>query len=263
MALDRLAGWEGSRDVQALVILPTYNEIGNLGPMVDAIVTQGSMFDILIIDDGSPDGTGILAGHLKETYPGRVEVIHRQGKLGLATAYLAGFRYGLTRGYEYFFEMDADFSHNPEYLTEFIHTIQYQGADVVLGSRYVSGGGAVRWPWYRKMISRGGSLYAAKMLGVEVRDLTGGFKCFSRSVLEAIDLKSIVSTGYGFQIEMTYRAIEGGFKIAEIPIIFEERRHGQSKMSPGIFLEAFWMVAKMRAERVAKEASGEPERLRP
>lgn len=248
--------------MQALVILPTYNEIGNLGPMVDAIITQGTMFDVLVIDDGSPDGTGILADHIRETYPGRVEVIHRQGKLGLATAYLTGFRYGLTRGYEYFFEMDADFSHNPEYLTRFIDAIDHQGADLVLGSRYVAGGGAVRWPWYRKMISRGGSLYASKMLGVNVRDLTGGFKCFSRKVLEAIDLKSIGSTGYGFQIEMTYRAVEAGFQVAEMPIIFEERREGQSKMSPGIFVEALWMVAKMRAERVAKEASAQPEHLR-
>lgn len=248
--------------MQALIILPTYNEIGNLGPMVEAIMAQGSMFDILVIDDGSPDGTGILADDLKETYPGRVEVIHRQGKLGLATAYLTGFRYGLTRGYEYFFEMDADFSHNPDYLPEFIDAIQTRGADLVLGSRYVAGGGAVRWPWYRKMISRGGSLYASKMLGVQVRDLTGGFKCFRRAVLEAIDLETVQSAGYGFQIEMTYRALEAGFRVAEIPIVFEERRAGQSKMSPGIFLEAFWMVAKMRAEVVAKEASAEPGRLR-
>ena len=161
--------------MQALVILPTYNEIGNLGPMVEAIVNQGPEYDVLVIDDGSPDGTGILADHLKETYPGRVEVIHRRGKLGLATAYLAGFRYGMQRGYDYFFEMDADFSHNPDYLPRFIEAIEQQGADLVLGSRYVDGGGVERWPWHRKLISRGGSLYASKMLGVSVRDLTGGF----------------------------------------------------------------------------------------
>lgn len=254
---------EARGNVQALVILPTYNEIGNLAPMVEAIVSQGPAFDTLVIDDGSPDGTGLLAEDLKDTYPGRVEVIHRQGKLGLATAYLTGFRFGMQRGYEYLFEMDADFSHNPDYLPQFIETMQRLGADLVLGSRYISGGGATHWPWYRKLISRGGSLYASRMLGVDVHDLTGGFKCFRRSVLEAINLESIVSSGYGFQIEMTYRALEAGFKVAEMPIIFEERREGQSKMSPAIFLEAFWMVAKMRAERVAKEANTQPERLRP
>jgi dolichol-phosphate mannosyltransferase len=248
--------------VQALVILPTYNEIGNLGPMVEAIIAQGAIFDVLIIDDGSPDGTGLLADHLKDMHEGRVEVIHRQGKLGLATAYLAGFRYGLTRGYDYLFEMDADFSHNPRYLPEFIRTLEREGADLALGSRYVPGGGAVRWPWYRKLISRGGSLFASHMLGVDVRDLTGGFKCFRREVLEAIELESIQSTGYGFQIEMTYRAIEAGFRVREVPIIFEERRAGQSKMSPAIFAEALWVVTKMRAERLAKEASAEPRRLR-
>ncbi len=248
--------------MKALVILPTYNEIGNLAPMVEAILSQGDMFDVLVIDDGSPDGTGLLADHLKETHSERVEVIHRQGKLGLATAYLTGFRYGLQRGYEFLFEMDADFSHNPEYLPHFIETMQREGADVVLGSRYVAGGGAVRWPWYRKLISRGGSFYASKMLGVSVRDLTGGFKCFRSSVLEALKLDSIQASGYGFQIEMTYRAIEAGFKVVEMPIIFEERREGQSKMSPAIFMEAFWMVAKMRAQHVAEEAP-ELERLRP
>ncbi len=249
--------------MKALVILPTYNEIGNLAPMVEAILSQGDMFDVLVIDDGSPDGTGLLADHLKETHSERLEVIHRQGKLGLATAYLTGFRYGLQRGYEFLFEMDADFSHNPEYLPHFIETMQREGADVVLGSRYVAGGGAVRWPWYRKLISRGGSFYASKMLGVSVRDLTGGFKCFRSSVLEALKLDSIQASGYGFQIEMTYRAIEAGFKVVEMPIIFEERREGQSKMSPAIFMEAFWMVAKMRAQHVAEEANPELERLRP
>lgn len=251
--------------MQALVILPTYNEIGNLGPMVDAILSQGEMFDVLIIDDGSPDGTGILADHLKITHKGRVEVIHRQGKLGLATAYLTGFRYGIQRGYDFLFEMDADFSHNPDYLPRFIETIQREGADLVLGSRYVEGGGAVGWPWYRKVISRGGSLYASRMLGLNIRDLTGGFKCFRSSLLEQLTLQDITATGYGFQIELTYRAVDAGAKVVEMPIIFEERREGQSKMSSSIFLEAFWMVAKMRAERLGKEAEADTrtERLRP
>ena len=263
MALDRLKRMGGWPNVHALVILPTYNEIENLSPMVSAILEQGPSFDVLIIDDGSPDGTGLLADHLQETHPGRVAVIHRQGKLGLATAYLTGFRYGLKRGYDFVFEMDADFSHNPAYLPSFLATMDREDADVVLGSRYVQGGGAVRWPWYRKLISRGGSFYASRMLGVDVRDLTGGYKCFRRAVLEALDLGAITSTGYGFQIEMTYRAVDAGFRVAEMPIVFEERRAGASKMSPGIFLEAFWMVAKMRTERVAKEANAELERLRP
>lgn len=234
--------------MRALVILPTYNELGNLGPLMESIIEQGETFDVLIIDDGSPDGTGLLADHLKTVYPNRVEVIHRQGKLGLATAYLTGFRYGLNKGYDYMFEMDADFSHNPHYLPEFIQTMVREKADVVLGSRYVSGGGATRWPWYRRLISRGGSMYAGLMLGLSIRDLTGGFKCFSRRVLEAMNLETIESTGYGFQIEMTYRAVRSGFKVAEMPIIFEERREGKSKMSPGIFAEALWMVGKLRLE---------------
>lgn len=234
--------------MRALVILPTYNELGNLGPLMESIIEQGEMFDVLIIDDGSPDGTGLLADHLKTVYPNRVEVIHRQGKLGLATAYLTGFRYGLNKGYDYMLEMDADFSHNPYYLPEFIQTMVREKADVVLGSRYVPGGGATRWPWYRRLISRGGSMYAGLMLGVSIRDLTGGFKCFSRRVLEAMNLEAIESTGYGFQIEMTYRAVRSGFKVAEMPIIFEERREGKSKMSPGIFAEALWMVGKLRLE---------------
>ncbi|NMP21043.1 glycosyltransferase [Sulfobacillus harzensis] len=249
--------------MQALVILPTYNEIGNLAPMVDAILAQGDMFDVLVIDDGSPDGTGILADHLKKTHPGRVEVIHRQGKLGLATAYLTGFRFGMQRGYDFLFEMDADFSHNPAYLPQFIETMRSTGADLVLGSRYVAGGGATKWPWYRRLISRGGSLYASKMLGIPVRDLTGGFKCFRAQVLESMNLESIQASGYGFQIELTYRAVQAGFKVVEMPIIFEERREGQSKMSPAIFMEAFWMVAKMRAEHQTAEQNAEWERLRP
>jgi len=249
--------------VKALVILPTYNELGNLAPMVHAILDQGAMFDILVIDDGSPDGTGLLADRLKEEFPGRVEVMHRQGKLGLATAYLTGFRYGLSRGYEYLFEMDADFSHNPQYLPKFIETMQKTGADVVLGSRYVNGGGATNWPWYRRLISRGGSLYASTLLGLGLKDVTGGFKCFRRTVLEHLDLDQIQSSGYGFQIEMTYRAVQAGFTVVEMPIIFEERREGQSKMSASIFMEALWMVAKMRAESLGKGRQPAEERLRP
>ena len=215
-------------------------------------MSQGPLFDILVIDDGSPDGTGDLADLLKERFPDRVQVIHRQGKLGLATAYLTGFAYGLSRGYEYLIEMDADFSHNPMYLPQLISTIAERNADLVLGSRYVNGGGTVRWPWYRKLISRGGSWYAAKMLGLSVRDVTGGFKCFRRSALESLDLNSIHATGFGFQIELTYHSAEAGFHIVEIPIVFEERLNGSSKMSPSIFIEAFWMVTKIRFESAFK-----------
>ncbi len=234
--------------MRALVVIPTYNELGNLSPLVESVIERNEDFDALIIDDGSPDGTGLLAEHLKEVYPGRIEVIHRQGKLGLATAYLTGFRYGLMKGYDYLFEMDADFSHNPLYLPKFIETMAERNADVVLGSRYVAGGGVTRWPWYRKIISRGGSLYAGVLLGIPVKDVTGGFKCFSRKVLESINLGTVGSSGYGFQIEMTYRAIKAGFTVVEMPIVFEERREGTSKMSPTILIEALWMVPKLRVE---------------
>ncbi len=249
--------------MRALVILPTYNEVGNLGPLVEAITGQGEMFHLLIIDDGSPDGTGLLADHLKTQYPGRIEVLHRQGKLGLATAYLAGFQYGIAMGYDYLFEMDADFSHHPRYLPEFISAMKMKGADVVLGSRYVEGGGVAHWPWYRRLISVGGSQYARIVLGLSIRDLTGGFKCFRREVLEAIQLDEIEASGYGFQIEMTYRAVQHGFKVVEIPIIFEDRREGQSKMSASIFTEALWMVAKLRvSEQVHRKARLEGDRIR-
>lgn len=234
--------------MRTLVILPTYNEIGNLGPLLEEILDQGEEFNVLVIDDGSPDGTGLLADHYHELYPDRVSVIHRQGKLGLATAYMTGFRYGLNHGYDVMFEMDADFSHPPRYLPQFLRTLQEKQADVVLGSRYVEGGGHTPWPWHRRILSRGGSAYAGWMLGLPISDLTGGFKCFHRQVLEQIDLESILSSGYAFQIEMTYRAIQMGFTVVEMPFIFEDRREGQSKMSPTIVLEAFYMVARMRLD---------------
>lgn len=230
----------------ALVTLPTYNELENLTPLVEQILALGDQFDVLVVDDGSPDGTGLVADHLKNVYPGRVEVIHRQGKLGLATAYLAGFRYGIMKGYDYICEMDADFSHDPQYLPAFIETARRQGADVVLGSRYARGGGVDNWSWSRRVISRGGSFYASRVLGLPYRDLTGGFKVFRREALERLDLAMIKSTGYGFQIEMTYRLHQAGATIVEHPIIFRDRRAGQSKMSPGIFVEALIMVAGLR-----------------
>ena len=235
--------------MSALVIVPTYNELANLGPLVEQILAQGDEFSVLVIDDGSPDGTGLLADELAEVFPGRVEVIHRQGKLGLATAYLAGFRQGIVHGYDYIFEMDADFSHDPKYLPEFVAAARRTGADVVLGSRYVEGGGVVNWPWRRRVMSRGGSLYAGLLLGLPIKDLTGGYKLFRREALERLNLDEIKATGYGFQIEMTYRLARQGARVIEIPIMFKDRLNGVSKMSSGIFLEALLMVVQLRFSR--------------
>ena len=227
-----------------LIIIPTYNECENITPITTAVHQRMPEAHILFVDDNSPDGTGILADSLAEK-DDRIQVIHRAGKMGLGTAYIEGFKYALERDYELIFEMDADFSHNPDYLHSFLDAAR-GGADLVLGSRYVSGGGTVNWGVGRKMISQGGSLYARSILGVDVRDLTGGFKCFRRRVLEAIDLDSVDSEGYSFQVEMTYRTLRRGFKVVEVPIIFMDRRVGQSKMSRDIFLEAIWMVWKLR-----------------
>jgi dolichol-phosphate mannosyltransferase len=227
-----------------LIVIPTYDERDNLRPLATAIFEQLPEAHLLIVDDASPDGTGDLAEEMGQE-DARVHVIHRPGKLGLGTAYVTGFRYGLARDYDYFFEMDADFSHDPKYLPEMLEKVR-GGADVVLGSRYVGGGGTVNWGLGRKILSLGGSLYARTILGVNVRDLTGGFKCFRRRVLEAIDLNAVRSEGYSFQVEMTYRAVKEGFKVVEIPIVFVDRRVGQSKMSRAIFLEGIWMVWCLR-----------------
>lgn len=228
----------------ALVIIPTYNELENLKPIVDAVLAVDSRVDVLVCDDNSPDGTGRLADELAAKND-RVQVLHREKKEGLGRAYLAAFRWALERGYQFIIEMDADFSHDPRFLPTLIDTAQNE-ADLALGSRYVAGGGTVNWGVGRQIISQGGSLYARTILGVHIRDLTGGFKCFNRRVLEGIDLNTIESSGYGFQIELTYRALKKGFTVKEIPIVFEDRRVGQSKMSRKIFLEAARMVWKLR-----------------
>lgn len=228
----------------ALVIIPTYNELENLKPIVDAVLAVDSRVDVLVCDDNSPDGTGKLADELAAKND-RVQVLHREKKEGLGRAYLAAFRWALERGYQFIIEMDADFSHDPRFLPTLIDTAQNE-ADLALGSRYVAGGGTVNWGVGRQIISQGGSLYARTILGVRIRDLTGGFKCFNRRVLEGIDLNTIESSGYGFQIELTYRALKKGFTVKEIPIVFEDRRVGQSKMSRKIFLEAARMVWKLR-----------------
>ena len=228
-----------------LIIIPTYNERDNIEALLALITRTDPAAHILIVDDNSPDRTyEIVEGLMQSVYPGQLFLLKRAGKMGLGTAYIAGFKWALPRDYDYVFEMDADFSHDPKYLPDFLAAIQTH--DVVLGSRYVSGGGVKNWGVIRKFISRGGSLYARTILGLSLRDLTGGFKCFRREVLEAIDLDGIRSNGYSFQIEMTYRAKCKGFRIVETPIIFEDRTAGKSKMSRKIFLEAVLMVWKLR-----------------
>ena len=229
---------------EALIIIPTYNERENLKSLCDQVLTALPSADLLVVDDNSPDGTGQLADELAAQNP-RIQVLHRSGKLGLGTAYIAGFRYALSKHYEFVFEMDADFSHDPVYLPALLGAAK-DGAGVVIGSRRVPGGGTENWGLSRQLISAGGSLYARTILGLDVRDLTSGFKCFRREVLAAIDLDAVRSNGYSFQIEMTYRAVRKGFSVAEVPIIFIDRRAGQSKMSSKIFAEAMGMVWRLR-----------------
>jgi dolichol-phosphate mannosyltransferase len=229
---------------RALVIVPTYNERENLPRLVPAILAQDPRIELLIIDDASPDGTGKLADTLAAE-DARVHVLHRPGKLGLGTAYLTGFRWGLEQGYDFLFEMDADFSHDPAHLPQFLEAIQ--DADVVLGSRYLEGRvTVVNWPITRLLLSYGANLYARLITGLPVADATGGFKCFRREVLEAIDLGRVESEGYAFQIEITLRAWKKGFRIKEIPIVFTDRDVGESKMSKRIIWEAVWRVWRLR-----------------
>jgi dolichol-phosphate mannosyltransferase len=235
---------------RVLVIIPTYNERDNISYIVAAVHEHLAIADVLIVDDNSPDGTGALADELAARDP-QVRVLHRPGKQGLGTAYVAGFREALQSDYQFIFEMDCDFSHDPKYLPSLLAAAK-EGADLVLGSRYVDGGGTVNWGVVRRAISRGGSLYARTILGVRVRDLTGGFKCFRRHLLESIDLASVNAQGYGFQIEMTYRALKAGYRVVEVPIVFVDRRVGQSKMSKKIFLEALGLVWKLRLGQAAR-----------
>lgn len=228
-----------------LIIIPTYNERDNIEALLALIIRTDPAAHILIVDDNSPDQTYEIVEELMQSvYPGQLFLLKRTGKMGLGTAYIAGFKWALDRDYDYIFEMDADFSHDPKYLTDFLAAIQTH--DVVLGSRYIPGGGVKNWGVIRELISRGGSLYARTILGLSLRDLTGGFKCFRREVLEAIDLDGIKSNGYSFQIEMTYRAKRKGFRIVETPIVFEDRTAGKSKMSRIIFLEAVLKVWTLR-----------------
>ena len=230
-----------------LIIIPTYNEKENLARIIGAIGEVLPAAHILVVDDNSPDGTGAIADGLAAA-DARVHVEHRTGKQGLGTAYIHGFRWALARDYEYVFEMDADFSHQPRFLPDFLRVAQDH--DLVLGCRYMPGGGTESWPWSREMISRGGNLYARMVLGLPFTDLTGGFKCFRRRTLEGIDFDAIISKGYGFQIELTYRAARAGFRVGQVPIVFPDRVAGESKMSGAIFREAFLGVWKLRLSKI-------------
>jgi dolichol-phosphate mannosyltransferase len=230
--------------MRTLVVIPTYNESENIGSLIEAVLSvtpQG--VDFLIADDNSPDGTGKIVDGIAEQNP-RVKVLHREKKMGLGPAYVAGFRWGMERGYDALVEMDADFSHNPKYLPDMLKHLGEN--DVVIGSRYVAGGGTVNWGIGRKIISRGGSLYSRLILGAPIRDFTGGFNGWKRKVLEAVDLGSLRSDGYSFQIELKYRAFVRKFKIKEFPIVFEDRKVGKSKMSKRIVFEALGRVWSFR-----------------
>ena len=231
---------------RALIITPTYDERENLEPFVAAVLDVAPEAHVLVVDDASPDGTGVLADEIAARDP-HVRVTHRPGKLGLGTAYVDAFRWGLSHGYDWFFEMDADLSHDVRYLPDFFRALE-SGADVVIGSRNVPGGGVEGWGPGRHVISKGGSLYSRTILGLPIRDLTSGYKAYTRRALEAIDLGSVRSNGYSFQIETTYRAHLKGMNIVEVPIVFVDRRAGHSKMNRRIFAEAVGVVWKLRLD---------------
>ena len=272
------AGWRTDTDLvtsssdqtvwrSAWVVLPTYNEAENVEPIVRATLAELSRVavepHVLVVDDGSPDGTGEIADRLALELPA-VEVLHRQAKEGLARAYLAGFEYALARGADLVIEMDADFSHDPRDLPRLVAGAV--DADLVLGSRYTEGGGVTNWPLARRLLSRGGSWYARRILGVGIRDLTGGFKCFRRGTLEAIRYLDTDNDGYGFQIELTYRTLEAGLRVVETPIVFRDRLAGTSKMSASIAVEALLKVpmlrfrARRRAAQTRLHRRGLPQR---
>lgn len=226
-----------------LIIIPTYNEIENIEPLIGKIHSVVPDINILVIDDNSGDGTADIVEKIKLTNP-RVDIIKRPGKLGLGTAYITGFKHAIEKGYDFIFEMDGDFSHDPAHLPAFLEAAKE--ADLVIGSRYIPGGGVVNWSFFRKLISIGGSIYSRIILSMPYKDLTGGFKCFRRQTLMAIPLDDVFSEGYSFQIEMTYRVHKKGMRIMEIPIVFKERVGGRSKMSKKIFIEAIFRVWQIR-----------------
>lgn len=230
---------------KVLVVTPTYNESENIEKFISKVLSQGQEIDILVVDDNSPDGTGAIVKRLQQTNR-RIYLIERERKMGLGTAYVAGFKFALAHGYDFIFEMDADFSHNPEEIPNFLKKVET--ADLVLGSRYTNGVRVVNWPIRRLILSYSANLYTRLITGMPVKDATSGFKCFRRRVIEAIDLDQIHSNGYAFQIEMTFKAWKKGFKVIEHPIIFVERHTGVSKMSKKIVYEAVFMVWKLKYE---------------
>ena len=233
-----------------VIIIPTYNEKENIEKILRAIFALEGGYNVLIIEDSSPDGTGNIVRRLMQEFPDRLFMVERSGKLGLGTAYLTGFRWALEKGYDYIFEMDADFSHNPEDVPRLYKACAEDGADLAIGSRYCNGISVINWPIGRIIMSYYASVYVRKVLGMKVYDATAGFKCYKRKVLETIDLDNIKMKGYGFQVEMKYTAYKLGFRIAEVPIIFANRKEGTSKMSSGIFGEAFWGVIKMKFRKI-------------
>lgn len=235
------------KESDSIVIIPTYNEKENIEKIIRAVFALPKSFHILIIDDGSPDGTAsIVRGLMQDEFADRLFMVERQGKLGLGTAYICGFKWALEHGYDFIFEMDADFSHNPEDLPRLYHACADEGFDVAVGSRYVSGVNVVNWPMGRVLMSYYASRYVQFVTGIPVRDTTAGFKCYRRRVLETVDLDAIRFKGYAFQIEMKFTAYKLGFKIKEVPVIFVNRREGTSKMSGGIFGEALFGVMRLR-----------------
>jgi len=229
-----------------LVVIPTYNEAENIGSVAGQVLRLDASFHLLVVDDGSPDGTGDLVERLQQSHPDRIHLIRREGKLGLGTAYIAGFKYALERDFGFVCEMDADLSHNPADLERLVAPVRAGEADVVVGSRYIDGVRIMNWPLSRLILSYGAGIYTRTITRLELKDVTAGFKCFRREVLEAIDLSRVRSNGYSFQIEMNYIAWKKGFHLMEVPIVFTERTEGKSKMSKAIVREAIWKVWELR-----------------
>lgn len=238
----------------SLVIIPTYNEKENIRKMIEKVFSLSKNFDLLIVEDNSPDGTGDIIKEMMPQYPDRLFILERKGKLGLGTAYIDGFRWALNKGYEYIFEMDCDFSHNPDDLIRLYNACKVDGADVSIGSRYIKGVNVVNWPMGRVLMSYGASMYVRFILGMPIADTTAGFKCYTAKVLRTIDLSSVKFMGYAFQIEMKYTAWRLGFRIVEVPIIFTDRTEGTSKMSSKIFKEAFLGVMSLRFKKIRPAA---------
>jgi dolichol-phosphate mannosyltransferase len=232
--------------MRTLVVIPTYNERANIQALLNQVLSLPEGFHVLVVDDGSPDGTAQLVKEIQNQFPTRIHLLERAGKLGLGTAYLAGFHWGLNSGYDFIFEMDADFSHNPNDLSRLLHACLQEGADLAIGSRYVRGGGVINWPFNRIALSKGASIYTRLITGMPIKDPTAGFMCYSRKVLEALNLDRIRFVGYAFQIEMKFKAWRAGFKLKEVPITFQDRTQGVSKMHRGIIEEGIWGVLKLR-----------------